>query len=236
MVDVNDSCPYCGGKGRIIIPRGDLDVNGRPVSSEISTPCICTLNRYVSERHERIAGVGYVKGEDSIHVCRELPFKDMLFYGDESLFLYIVKAFFIIHFPFNKRLDVLTGADIAEKYAMAQPDGVIPTVDLLTPLDLLVIMCVARVNNRAIAPGTQEVVANRIRMKKPTWLYARDNAALLGSKEFSADESRGSASDLIEGWPSLNVDTAFPGLKGHGTRSRSSSESARRAQSMAADL
>lgn len=236
MSDRDGPCPYCGGKGMKILQQNELIVEGRRVASETSAPCICTLNRYVSDRHERLAGVGYVEGLDSIRVYKELPLKDMIFYGSESLFLYVVKAFLIIHFPFNRRFGVLTGADIAEKYAMAQPNGVIPTVDLLTPLDLLAILCVARVNNRAIAPGTQEVMANRIRSRRPTWIYAPDNAALLGSKEFAADESRGSASDLIAGWPSLTVDNVFPNLKGYRAGETSPSASARKAQSMAANM
>lgn len=236
MSDRNGPCPYCKGKGMIIRQTDELVVEGRPVAGESSMPCICTLNRYVSERHDRLAGVGYVEGLDTIDVYKRLPYENMLFYGSERLFLYIVKAFFIIQFPFNKRFGVLTGADIAEKYAMAQPNGVIPTVDLLTPLDLLAVMCVARVNNRAIAPGTQEVIANRIRTRRPTWIYAQDNAALLGSKEFAADESRGSASDLIDGWPSVTVDKEFSGLKGYDDGKTSSSASARKAQSMLANI
>ena len=230
-------CPYCGGKGMKVLQRDEIIVKGRPVAGEESTPCICTLNRYVSEKHERLAGAGYVDGKDSIRVAKELPFRDLVFHGTEALFLYVVKSFFVIHFPFNKRLGVVTGADIAEKYAMAQPNGIIPTVDLLTPLDLLVILCVARVNNRAIAPGTQEVLANRKRARRPTWIYAPDKPTLLASKEFAADESRGSAADLIEGWPSIDVDLSlFPTLSGYTKYNTSSSASARKAQSMAADL
>jgi len=236
MPNEKGPCPYCGGKGMKVIQQDELVVDGRPVAGEVSTPCICTLNRYVSERHERLSGVGYVEGTDTISVAKELPFKNMIFHGAESLFLYVVKAFFVIHFPFNKRFGILTGADIAEKYAMAQPNGIIPTVDLLTPLDLLVILCVARVNNRAIAPGTQEVLANRIRTRRPTWIFAPDKQILLASKEFSADESRGAATDLVQGWPSLTVDTAFSTLSGYARYDTSSSASARKAQSMAANL
>lgn len=229
-----DSCPYCGGRGMKVLPQKELIVNGRPMANEVSTPCICTLNKYVSSKYNRLSGVGDVTGRDAIQVAKKLPFTDAVFHGSESLFLYVVKCFVVVHIPFNRRFAVLTGADIAEKYAMAQPNGVIPTVDLLTDHDLAVILCVARVNNKAIGPGTQEVIANRTRTRKSTWIYAPTGASLLDSKEFSADEARAGASDLVSGWPVWQVDELFPTLDG--ATKGSGKTSVRKSQALAADL
>jgi hypothetical protein len=208
------TCPYCGGSGKRILQQKELIVNGRPLSNEVAIPCICSLNKYVSSKYDRLSGVGDVSGKDAIQVAKKLPFTDAVVHGPEELFLYVVKCFIVIHFPFNRRFAVLTGADIAEKYAMAQPNGVIPTVDLLTTHDLMAILCVARVNNRAIGPGTQEVLANRFRSRKPTWVYAPGSTALLESKEFAPDEGRGSAASLVEGWPVWQLSELFPNLEG----------------------
>jgi len=227
------TCPYCGDRGMKVLPQKEMTVNGRLIANEVSVPCICSLNRYVSSKHPRLAGVVDVKGSDAIKVAKALPFTDAIIHGPENLFLYVVKCFLVIHFPFNRRFAVLTGADIAEKYAMAQPNGVIPTVDLLTRHDLAVIMCVSRVNNKAIGPGTQEVIANRVRTRRPTWIYAPEQAALLASKEFLLDEGRGSAADMVSSWPVWNVQQMFSDLEGV---ARTTNGAARRAQSLVADL
>jgi len=218
---------------KVILQKESL-VDGRPMASETSTPCICTLNTFVSSKHKRLTGVPDVTGKDAIEVAKKLPFTDAVFYGSENMFLYVVKCFIVIHFPFNRRFSVLTGADIAEKYAMAQPNGVIPTVDLLTDLDLAAILCVARVNNKAIGPGTQEVIANRTRCRKPTWVYAPDNSALQSSKELAPDESRGSGMDLVASWPEWQLSKLFQGLDFVGRTAKNSSRKA--AQLMAANL
>lgn len=226
-------CPYCGDRGMKVLPQGEITVNGRPMANEVSVPCICSLNRYVSTKHKRLSGVIDVRAEDAIKVAKALPFTSAVFHGSEDLFLYVVKGFLVIHFPFNRRFAVLTGADIAEKYAMAQPNGVIPTVDLLTEHDLAIILCVARVNNKAIGPGTQEVIANRTRTRRPTWIYAPDQSALSASKEFGSDEGRGPASDLVSGWPVWNVDQMFAGLEGV---PKTANGLSRKSQMIAADL
>lgn len=228
-----DVCPYCGGRGMKVLIQKELLVNGRPIANEVSVPCICSLNSYVSAKHKRLSGVGSVTGADTIKVAKKLPFMNAVFHGSESLFLYVVKCFIVIHFPFNKRFAVVTGADIAEKYAMAQPNGIIPTVDLLTEHDLAAILCVARVNNKAIGPGTQEVIANRTRTRRPTWIYSPDPSTLLASKEFAPDEGRESGADLVSGWPVYNLSEIFPDLDGI---ERVSKTAARKSQSIAADL
>jgi len=227
-------CPYCGGRGMKVIPQKELIVQGRRISNEVSTPCICTLNRYVSSKYDRLSGVGEVSAKDALCVAKKLPFVDAVFHGPESLFLYVMKCFIVVHFPFNRRFSVLTGADIAEKYAMAQPNGVIPTVDLLTSQDLMALLCVARVNNKAIGPGTQEVLANRARSRKPTWVYAPDPVSLLESKEFAPDEIRRSAESPVEGWPVWQLSELFPDLDS--AERAGAKTSMRRSQSIAADM
>jgi len=229
-----DSCPYCGDRGMKVIPQKELIIEGRRISNEVSTPCICTLNRYVSNKYERLSGVGNVSAKDALQVAKKLPFVDAVIHGPEDLFLYVVKCFIVIHFPFNRRFAVLTGADIAEKYAMAQPNGVIPTVDLLTAHDLMAILCVSKVNNKAIGPGTQEVLANRARSRKPTWVYAPDSMSLLESKEFAPDEARRSAESPVEGWPVWQLSELFPDLDA--AERTGAKTSVRRSQSIAADL
>lgn len=229
----NEGCPYCGGRGMKVVPQKELVVNGRKIANEVSTPCICVLNRHVSQKHNRLVGIGDVTPDDAIDVAKKLSFTNAVFHGSEQVFLYVLKCFIVMHFPFNRVFSVLTGSDIAEKYAMAQPNGVIPTVDLLTLHDLTAILCVARVNNKAIGPGTQEVISNRLRANKPTWIFSPDASALLSSKELAGDEIRGSGTDLIAGWPVFQLADLFPNISGVGRISRSF---VRRSQSIAADL
>lgn len=233
MSKENKVCPYCGGRGMKVVVQKELLVDGRPMSNEQSLPCICTLNGYVSRKHDRLSGVRDVSAKDAIEVAKKLPFTDSVIYGPEPLFLYILKCFIVMHFPFNKRFSVVTGSDIAEKFAMAQPDGIIPTVDLLTSHDLVAILCVARVNNRAIGPGTQEVIANRIRAHKPTWLYAPTSTLLLESKELAADEIHGSGVDLISSWPEWQLGSLFPEFEDFDKKNRVSSK---KSKSLASNL
>jgi hypothetical protein len=228
-----DVCPYCNGRGMKVLVQKEQVIDGRPMSNEASVPCICSLNAFVSAKYKRLSGIDNVTASDCINVAKKLAFMNAVFHGPESLFLYVLKCFLVIHFPFNRRFAVVTGADIAEKYAMAQPNGVIPTVDLLTDLDLVAVLCVARVNNKAIGPGTQEVIANRLRTKKATWAYSPDESSLLASKEFAPDEGHGSGEDLVSGWPIIHLPALFSDLDGFDASPRSS---ARKSQSIAADL
>jgi len=229
-----DKCPYCGGRGMKVLPSdGEVIVEGRRVSNESSALCICTLNTYVSDKFERLSGIGNVAGEDAISVAKTLPMRDTVLYGSEALFLYVVKCVIVMHIPYGMRFAVVTGADVAEKYAMAQPTGVIPTVDLLTPMDLVAMLCVAKVNNRAIGPGTQEVLANRERARKPTWIYAPDAASLAESKEMAAEEGRASPIEDIRRWPSHVLEDLFPKMD---ALRNAASRTAKRSQSIAADM
>lgn len=202
-------CPYCNGRGMKLVEIEVAGPDGKPLKRDASRPCICTLNTYVSSRHEWLTGICDVTPEDCIEVGKKLEFANYIFYGTEHKFLYVAKAFIVLHYHYNKTFKVLSGADVAQKYAMAQPNGVIPTVTALTDFSLVSLLCVAKINNKAITPGSYEMVANRLRVKKPTWIYAQDEAALHQSVEYQAEGFSETLETLIGDFPLVDVDRWF---------------------------
>ena len=209
MPDEQGICPYCNGRGMKLVEIEAEGPDGALLKRDASRPCICTLNSYVSAKHEWLTGVCDVTPEDCIEVGKKLNFSSYIFYGSEYKFLYVAKAFIVLHYHYNKSFKVLSGADVAQKYAMAQADGVIPTVTALTDFNLVTLLCVARINNKAITPGSYEMVANRQRVKRPTWIFAPDETALHQSTEYSCEGFSETLESLIGDFPVVQVDRRF---------------------------
>ena len=207
------NCPYCRDLGMIFLETEEVVHNGRPVVNDASRPCICTLNGMVSKKYHHLNGIPYIKGEDCISIGKKIIFNNYKFFGDESRFLHIVKAFIILHYHYNKTFTVLTGANIAEKYVMQQPDGFVPTVTPLTDFDLVVLLCTSTINNKGIAPSCYEMVNNRARARKPTWIYAETDGKLVSSRENTHEGFESQVVTLLEDYRPINIDIRFKDLK-----------------------
>ena len=205
-------CPYCNGRGMRFfeLAHNPDEAKDHPQTSDASVLCICSLNRFVSEKYEYLHAVPTVEGQDCLEVGRKLTLTDNYkFFGDQSKFLYLVKGLFILHYHYSRRFIILTGADVAEQYAMAQADGIIPTVRALNDYDVVVLLCVSQINNKAITPGCYELIQNRQRLKKPVWIYAQSEASLRDSKEFSNKEFSETLEPLLQDYKTVTHDTLF---------------------------
>jgi len=208
------NCPYCRDLGMIFVESEELILNGRPIVNEASRPCICTLNGMVSKKHKHLESIPYVKGEDCISVGKALDFKNYKFFGDEDKFLHVVKSFIILHGHYNKTFKIVTGTDIAEKYVMQQPDGFVPTINSLTDTDMVVLLCVSTVNNKGTAPACYELVNNRKRAKKATWVYSLTESSLFSSRENKhPDFTDHQLVDLLADFLVIDLDRQFSKLK-----------------------
>lgn len=230
-------CPYCHGRGMKFFEMEHQTEESKehPQTSDASVLCICSLNKFVSDKYEYLKAIPSVTGQDCIEVGKKLNLTDNYkFFGDQSKFLYLVKSFFILHYHYSRRFVVLTGADVAEQYAMAQEDGIIPTVRLLNDYDVVVLLCVSQINNKAITPGCYELIQNRQRLKRPVWLYASTESALRDSKEFSNKDFSETLEPLLQTYKVVTHDTAFkcPGY----SESSSAQMSNRRKQDLHANL
>lgn len=130
---------------------------------------------------------------------------NFLFYGDESAFFYMVKCYFLKNFSLRNYI-IMEGNAIVEKYHVPQKDrdGTWLTVSNLNIYDLLVLLFTSGNGYETLKNCVVEVLKNRGRIGKPTWIYLRDELKLSECKEYSKDLDQ-----YLESFRHVNVNQTF---------------------------
>lgn len=200
----DSKCQYCGDTGQIRTKGRVKEFRGRKIFEEDASPCVCVLNKFISERFEQLSSIPdalpvdaikaakrytvdtykTLKEEDRVAIKR-FQHRNLIFSGEQSLFSYILKSYFLFFYKFQK-FEFLEGLKVVQKYYVEQPDGEHRSLYDLNEFDLLVISFTSKPNNVALQDVILEVVKNRFNLGKATWVYSETAEGLTVSKEYSS--------------------------------------------------
>lgn len=176
-------CKYCDGSGFMKRPSTLGTKSGATVAFEKAFPCLCTLNPSINAKYKHLEGMADVISEDMIMVGNRFKFKNMIFYGNEAKFLYLVKCFVALHSISNRIFSIIDGLELVHNNYTE--DGDSRGIYALEEFDLLVLLCVSKPPNKAIKEVIFEVINNRLRRNKPCWLYGTNPDSFIKSQEYS---------------------------------------------------
>lgn len=187
-------CPYCKGTKFINTGYKQKNEGGHRVLYPHTEPCYCEINRIINKNHNLLSSVSDADPKDSLHVHKlySTPKKgvesNIWFYGNEELFLYIVKCRFLNGY-LRKNYLILEGGTIVERYNVPdQSTKIWLTTSQLNIYDFLALMFTSTANYSSLSDCVAEVIKNRSRLLKPTWIYTWTKDHLQkgsGCKEYS---------------------------------------------------
>ena len=182
-------CPYCKGSLFINVGYKEKIVNGRKTIYPYAQPCHCQANKKIGKRFGVLSTLPDAIPEDSQKV-REVFTTDgvarnILFFGDEGTFLYILKSY-MLHDFFYRNYMLLEGGNIVEIYNVPRKDDWL-TIQCLNQYDLLALLFTTTSGYESVKSCVADVVKNRLRLTVPTWIYCRSEDTLKSCKEYSPD-------------------------------------------------
>lgn len=198
-------CPRCNGSRFIGTDFKEKEEHGRKILYPYAIPCSCYINDQMIVRFPELGTLPDATPEDAIITHEKYARTPMLFMGDERRFLYVVKSFFLKGFV-NRDYMMIEGARIIEEYHAVKKgtDGWLK-ITALNQYDLLVILFTSKIKYENLKDCVLDIVKSRIRLKLPTWIYAKDETALVESKEYHP----GLKEYFLE-FCEANVDKDFP--------------------------
>lgn len=183
-------CPYCQGSGFIGSGFIEKEVSGHRVIYPHTEPCYCRINASIGKKYGILSPVSPPTPEDSKIVHKEYGGRDILFYGSEDLYLYIVKCFFLKGFMYKNYI-ILEGGTIVEQYNVPKDSkGEWLTTSHLNQYDMLALMFTTSARYSSLKDCVLEVIKNRSRLAKPTWVYSPSEKEKKQSHEYSDDLER----------------------------------------------
>jgi len=184
-------CPRCNGTKFMYRGYQEKTEHGRRAMYPYALPCYCELNRIISKQFGMLSQVPVATPEDSekIHARYHSNGKNKgnyIFLGEESLFFYVVKCYFLNGIT-HKNYLILEGVNIVDKYNTVKPDGSRLTVGALDQYDMLAILFTSKGEPPTLKACVAEVLKNRQRLGKATWIYAPSKERLESCREISGD-------------------------------------------------
>jgi len=179
-------CPYC--KGSLFIGNGYIEkiVSGKKALYPYARPCYCEVNRQIGVRFPALGALPDIPPKDAVVAFKNYRDQNILFHGKETDFLYIVKSFFMNEW--NTRDYIIhEGMEIVQEYHVPKKDGTWRTISTLNQYDLLALLFTSYTHYDTLQNCVLDIIKNRLRLEKPTWLYAKDDNELQNAKEFSSD-------------------------------------------------
>ncbi len=184
-----EKCKYCNGTGFIGTGFTEKIESGHRVIYPHTEPCYCRINISIGKKFGMLSPVSFPLPEDSAHIHKTLEGKDILFFGPEEIFLYIVKAYFMNGFMYKNYL-ILEGGTIVEQYNVPKDTtGDWLTTSHLNQYDLLAVMFTTSARYGSLKDSVLEVIKNRSRLAKPTWVYCFSEEKLKEAREYSDELS-----------------------------------------------
>lgn len=180
-----EKCTYCKGTG--FIGTGFIEKNdsGHRVIYPHTEPCFCRVNISIGKKFGILSPISSPHPEDTAVIHKILGSKDIIFYGPEDIYLYIVKAYFMNGFMFKNYM-LLEGGTIVEQYNVPKDStGDWLTTSHLNQYDMLALMLTTSARYGSLKDSVLEVVKNRNRLAKPTWVYSPSEEKLKSAHEYS---------------------------------------------------
>jgi len=180
-------CPYCGGTGFIRTGFIEDNESGHRAMYPHTEPCYCRINISIGKKYGILSPVSPAHPADSAAVHSIYGGKDIIFFGAEDLYLYIVKCYFLTGFMYKDYI-ILEGGTIVEQYNVPKESkGEWLTTSHLNQYDLLALMFTSSARYTSLKDCVSEVIKNRSRLAKPTWIFAHSNQQMEGSREYSPE-------------------------------------------------
>jgi hypothetical protein len=190
--DESKVCPYC--KGSRFLETGYVEkiYDGKRTLYPYTQPCYCERNKAINKQFGMLSGVPDAHPADIKKVRTDFAVKsldkgykgNMVIYGSDDTFRYLVKCFFCKNFT-HKDYMILEGSGIVEVYHVPKKDNSWLTTAELNKYDLLAIMFTSAARYESMKACVLDVVKNRFRLNRPTWIYAYDEESLKSSVEYS---------------------------------------------------
>jgi len=202
MSSATDVCPYCKGTQRLDVGYEEKVVNGKRSIYMFSDQCYCVRNERVGLRFPLLAKTPDATPEDAELAHKDFEGKNLIFLGDEDKFRYLVKSYFLRDL-FSKDYMILEGITIVDKYHAPQNDGTRLTIANLEQYTVLVILFTSYTHYDTMQGCINDTIKNRLRLGRPTWVFAKTTGDLEGSREYSAP-----LKEIFEGnFTTVNVGT-----------------------------
>jgi hypothetical protein len=179
-----EKCPYCKGSGFLGNGYVEKKVSGHRVLYPHTEPCYCKVNKSINKRYPILSALPLPLPEDTNKVHKTFKDKNYLMYGTEEYFLYIVKSYFMKGFMY-KDFIVLEGGTIVEQYHVVREDWL--TTSHLNQYDFLVLLFTSSSRYNSMKDCVVDVIKNRNRLSKVTWLYVPIIEKLTDTREYSTD-------------------------------------------------
>lgn len=185
-IDKNDTvqkCPICKGRGTILV-KGENNIPTKNPNRKIGFTqariCICRVNELVENSSSYFNPKTTTQIADKVAegFAKKYSYeKNLWFTGPSKTFMNICKAVFVHHRK-NPSLvfHIANGLELLQNYYVEQTDGASRTLnDLINGRDLLVILCVTSVSNKALSNTVLQIVQSRELAGKGTWVYTPDD-------------------------------------------------------------
>ncbi len=177
-------CPHCGDSKFISSGFTEKMICGKRVLYPYAQPCYCEINRQIEHRFDIFSPFPPATPEDAEKAHKRYEERNIRFQGKEDLFLYMVKSFFLKGF-ISKDYLIIEGRRIVDEYHAPQKDGSRLTIDALNQYDLLVILFTSNTKYETLQNCVADIVKNRLRLARPTWIYAESEDSMKKNSEYS---------------------------------------------------
>jgi len=211
-----EKCPYCHDTGFISTGFVEKNVSGHRALYPHTEPCYCKINISIGKKFGILSPVSSPYPEDSVFVHREYGLRNYIFYGPEDIFLYMVKCYFLTGFMYKNYI-ILEGGTIVEKYNVpSSSSGDWLTTSHLNQYDIVALMFTTTARYTSLKDCVAEVIKNRSRIAKPTWIYTHTKDSLENTREYSID-----LEPYLTTYKKINLEILSSNFKGYVSRDES---------------
>jgi len=181
-------CPYCKDSSFLHI-QGKPDREKGKLGESI-IPCCCTNAALINKKFPTLFTVADPPAKEFISIAKRFTeikedkrsIKNCLFFGPEKRFFYVFKSLMLFYWNNVTAFELLDGIQIVHNYFVGKDEK---TLYDLQNFKLLGICFISVAKNNAMDTTILDVVKNRIRVNRATWIYAPDINSLQQSKEYS---------------------------------------------------
>jgi hypothetical protein len=180
-------CSYCGDTGFIGTGFIEKNVSGHRAMYPHTEPCYCRVNISIGKKYGILSPVSPAHPADSASVHKIFNGSDYIFHGSEDIYLYLVKCYFLTGFMYKNYI-ILEGGTIVEQYNVPKDStGDWLTTSHLNQYDMLALMFTTSARYTSLKDCVLEVIKNRGRLAKPTWIYIPSLDQMENAREYSSE-------------------------------------------------
>jgi hypothetical protein len=157
---------------------------------EAIQPCYCTNAAIINKIFHLLSTVSNPPPFDFLKITKLLTrdnkplphIANIIFYGSEKRFLYLVKSVFIFYWNHTKSFELMDGLEVLKKYYSSDSEHSL--YDLMKP-ELVALMFSTSLTNKALDKLIFDSIKNRYRYNKSTWIYVSKEDELKNTTEYS---------------------------------------------------